>query len=148
MAVYQKIMPIIVDDSQLETEFVCVLEVSGWRIETKFRFHAAARCVRIAVENGDTQRCVNLRADRSETIPGLERSAGFNTAHLLLIDNQIPWAYSLDFQALQRGIAVADWVSRFLCLTAEKPAIEAQKAIEAMCAELGRRLTNGDSPFS
>jgi len=63
-------------------------------------------------------------------------------------DSQIPRAHSLDFQALQYAITVADWVSRFLCLTAEKPAIEAQKAIEDMCAELSRRLDKGDSPFS
>ena len=144
----QKITPFIQNDSQLETEFTCSVECSKWRIEIKFRFHLPARCVRVKATQGNTERCVNLRAARSTTTGDSSVPAGFNTAHLTISDSQIPWAHSLDFQALQHAIAVADWISRFLCLTAEKPAIEAQKTIEDMCAELGRRLAKGDSPFS
>ena len=145
---FQEIIPLIQNDSQLETEFTCSVECSKWRIEIKFRFHLPARCVRVKAAQGNTERCVNLRADRSTTTADSSLSAGFNTAHLTISDSQIPWAHGLDFQALQYAIAMADWVSRFLCLTAEKPAVEAQKTIEAMCAELGRRLAKGDSPFS
>ena len=146
---FQEIIPLIQDDSQLETEFTCSVECRKWRIEVKFRFHSPARCVRVKAAQGNTERCVNLRADRSTTTTDSSVvSAGFNTAHLTISDSQIPWAHGLDFQALQYAIAVADWVSRFLGLTAEKPAVEAQKTIEAMCAELGRRLAKGDSPFS
>ena len=136
---FQEIIPLIQDDSQLETEFTCSVECRKWRIEVKFRFHSPARCVRVKAAQGNTERCVNLRADRSTTTTDSSVSAGFNTAHLTISDSQIPWAHGLDFQALQYAIAVADWVSRFLCLTAEKPAVEAQKTIESMCAELGRR---------
>ena len=143
----QKINPLIQDDSQLETEFTCSVECRKWCIEAKFRFHSPARCVRVKAAQGNTERCVNLRADRSTTTADSSISAGFNTAHLTISDSQIPWAHSLDFQALQYEIAVADSVSRFLCLTAEKPATQAQKTIEAMRAELSRRLAKGDSPF-
>lgn len=143
----QEISPLIQDDSQLETEFTCLVECNKWRIEIKFRFHSSARCVRVKAAQGNTERCVNLRADRSTTTADSFISAGFNTAHLTISDSQIPWAQGLDFQALKYAIAIADWVSRFLCLTAEKPATQAQKAIEAMCAELGRRLAEGNSPF-
>ena len=132
-----QIAPVVFDDSQLETEFTCLVEFGEWRIKAKFRFHAMARCVQVTATTGDTARCVNLRAD-CET-----GEAGFNTAHLLLTDNQLPWAHGLDFQALQHGIAAADWISRFLCLTAEQPAAAARAAIEAMCTELGSRLANG-----
>ncbi len=138
----QKITPIITDDSQLETEFICAIEFGEWSIMVKFRFHSTARCVRITAAIGNTERCVNLRADRSEAT-----SVSFNTAHLLLTDNQIPWAYGPDFKALQYGIAIADWISRFLCLTAEKSAAEAQAGIEAMCLELSKRLSNGGNRF-
>ena len=144
----QKISPLIQNDSQLETEFTCSIEYSEWLIKAKFRFHLPARCVQVTVAKGNTERCVNLRADRSTTTADSSVSVGFNTAHLTISDSQIPWAHGLDFQALQYAITMADWVSRFLCLTAEKPAIEAQKTIEAMCAELGRRLAKGDSLFS
>jgi len=137
----RQIAPVIVDDSQLETEFTCLVGCGEWRIEIKFRFHATARCVRVTAKGEGTERCVNLRADCEIG------TSGFNTAHLLLTDNQIPWAHGLDFQALQHGIAVADWISRFLCLTAEKPAAVAQAAIEAMCTELGLRLANGGALF-
>ena len=129
------------DDSQLETEFTCTIECGEWSISAKFRFHSPARCVRVTAAMGDTERCVNLRADRETD------SAGFTTAHLLLTDNQIPWAYGGDFKALQYAIATADWISRFLCLTAEKPAADAQKLIEGMCVELNSRLANGGSLF-
>ncbi|PZO16890.1 MAG: hypothetical protein DCF25_11895 [Leptolyngbya foveolarum] len=142
---YQQIAPVIVNDSQLETEFTCMIECDQWSIKAQFRFHTPARCVRVTAENGNTQRCVSLRADRSATVSDADESTGFNTAHLLVTDNQIPWAHGLDFQALQHAIAIADWISRFLCLTAEKPAIEAQKTIESMCVELGLRLANGGS---
>lgn len=138
----QKIAPVIMDDSRLETEFTCVIEFGEWSIAAKFRFHQSARCVRITAATGNTERCVNLRADRSEAT-----SISFNTAHLRLTDNQIPWAYGPDFKALQHGIAIADWISRFLCLTAEKSAVEAQVCIETMCLELGKRLSNGGNLF-
>jgi len=137
----RQIAPVVFDDSQLETEFTCRIEAGEWSIEAKFRFHATARCVRMKATKGDTERCVNLRSDRETG------GVGFNTAHLLVIDNQIPWAHGLDFQALQHGIAMADWISRFLCLTAEKPAAAAQDAIEAMCTALGSRLANGGDLF-
>jgi len=133
----RQISAVIVDDSQLEAEFTCLVEFGEWRIKIEFRFHATARCVRVTASKGDTERCVNLRSDLSVG------TSGFNTAHLLLTDNQIPCAHGLDFQALQHGIAVADWISRFLCLTAEKPAACAREAIEKMCTELGSRLANG-----
>ncbi len=138
----QQIAPIITDDSQLETEFTCVIEFGEWIVKTQFRLHQSARCVRITVATSNTERCVNLRADRSEA-----PSISFNTAHLLLTDNQIPWACGPDFKALQHGIAIADWISRFLCLTAEKSAVEAQAGIETMCLELGKRLSNGGNLF-
>ena len=145
----QKIAPIILDDSKLETKFKHLFKLGEWSIEARFRFHSTARCVRIAAEHEDTQRCVVLRADRSVTTGAdcADELAGFNTAHMIVTDNQIPWAHGRDFQALQYAIAVADWISRFLCLTAEKPAIEAQRAIEDMCAALGRRFAKSDSPF-
>lgn len=144
----QKIAPVIMDDSQLETEFTCMIEFREWRVKVQFRFHAPARCIRITAATGNTERCVNLRADRSEPSPCASKSAGFNTAHLLLTDDQIPWAHGADFEALKHAIAVADWISRFICVTAEKPAAEAQGLIEEMCAELGARLSNGGSLFS
>ena len=137
----QIVAPVIMDDSQLETEFKCTIERGEWSISVKFRFHSPARCVRVTAVMNDTERCVNLRADRETG------SVGFTTAHLLLIDDQIPCACSPDFKALQYAIAAADWVSRFLCLTAEKPAADAQKLIEGMCAELSSRLANGGSLF-
>lgn len=138
MKINQQIAPIIMDDSRLETEFTCVIEFGEWNVKAQFRFHQSARCVRITAATGNTERCVNLRADRSEAT-----NISFNTAHLLLTDNQIPWACGPDFKALQHGIAIADWISRFLCLTAEKSAVEAQVGIETMCLELGKRLSNG-----
>lgn len=137
-----QIAPIITDDSRLEAEFTCVIEFGKWIVKTQFRFHFNARCVRITAATGNTQRCVNLRADRSEA-----SIVSFNTAHLLLTDNQIPWAHGMDFKALQHGVAIADWISRFLCLTAERPAAEAQPNIEKMCLELSRRLSNGGNLF-
>lgn len=139
----QKIAPVIMDDSRLETEFTCVMKFGEWSVKAQFRFHESARCVRIMAATGNVERCVNLRADRSE-------AAGicFNTSHLLLIDNQIHWAHGLDFKALQHGIAIADRISSFLCLTAEKSAVEAQGIIENMCIELSKRLSNGGNLFS
>ncbi|MEL7228005.1 MAG: hypothetical protein AAGL17_25055, partial [Cyanobacteria bacterium J06576_12] len=63
----QKIAPVILDDSKLETEFKQLFELGEWSIEARFRFHSTARCVRVAAENEDTQRCVVLRADHSAT---------------------------------------------------------------------------------
>lgn len=93
-----QIAPFVFDDSQLETEFTCLVECGEWRIRAKFCFHTMARCVQVTATTGDTARCVNLRAD-CET-----GEAGFNTAHLLLTDNQLPWAHGLCFQALQHGL--------------------------------------------
>lgn len=119
-----------------------MIEFNEWSIAAKFRFHSTARCVRITAATGNTERCVNLRADRIEA-----SSVSFNTAHLLLTDNQIVWAYGPDFKALQHGLAIADRISSFLCLTAEKSAVEAQTGIEVMCLELGKRLSNGGNLF-
>ena len=95
----QTIAPVIIDDSQLETEFTCVIEFGEWSVRAQFRFHSTARCVRITAATGNAERCVNLRSDQSEANP----SISFNTSHLLLTDNQIPWAHGLDFKALQCG---------------------------------------------
>lgn len=144
----QKIAPVIMDDSQLETEFVCMIEFGEWSIQTQFRFHSTARCVRIMAVRDNTERCVNLRSDRSETSSVESSPVSFSLPHLMLTDNQIPCAHGLDFEALRHAIAVASWISGLVCLTAKQPAAEAQSLIENMCIRLGERLASGSNLHS